>query len=68
MNDHIEKSCPNTKVDCTFAQIGCKVKVSNLKGLESQYKSITCGDFAQLFLLGTFVTHYTCTTLFSTSL
>lgn len=32
MNDHIKNSCPHTKVDCTFAHIGCKVKVSNLIG------------------------------------
>ena len=27
MNSHIEESCPHTKVECTFAHIGCKVKV-----------------------------------------
>ncbi|KAJ7353888.1 hypothetical protein OS493_031595 [Desmophyllum pertusum] len=27
MNDHIEQSCPHTKVECTFALIGCKEKV-----------------------------------------
>ena len=30
MNDHIEESCAVTKVDCTFAHIGCEVKVSYL--------------------------------------
>ena len=27
MNDHIEDNCPNTKVQCTFAYVGCQVKV-----------------------------------------
>ena len=27
MNDHIEESCPYTKVQCTFALVGCQVKV-----------------------------------------
>ena len=28
MSDHIELSCGVTAVDCTFAHIGCDVKVS----------------------------------------
>ncbi|XP_078352421.1 TNF receptor-associated factor 4-like [Oculina patagonica] len=27
MNEHIENSCPHTKVECTFVHIGCKAKV-----------------------------------------
>ncbi|XP_078352420.1 TNF receptor-associated factor 6-like [Oculina patagonica] len=27
MNDHIDKSCPHTKLECTYAHVGCKAKV-----------------------------------------
>jgi len=40
MNDHIEESCPHTKVHCTFAVVGCQVKVQR-KAIQEHLKRNT---------------------------
>ena len=41
MNDHIEESCPYTKVQCTFALVGCQVKVCCVISVTKKYKSFS---------------------------
>ncbi|XP_068751774.1 TNF receptor-associated factor 5-like [Montipora capricornis] len=59
MNDHIEKSCPNTKVDCTFAHIGCKVKVQrraiadHAKTSTESHLKLACEKLAEFQALST---------------
>ncbi|XP_068751773.1 TNF receptor-associated factor 5-like isoform X2 [Montipora capricornis] len=59
MNDHIEKSCPHTKVDCTFAHIGCKVKVQrraiadHAKTSTESHLQLACEKLAEFQALST---------------
>ncbi|XP_068688041.1 TNF receptor-associated factor 5-like [Montipora foliosa] len=59
MIDHIENSCPHTKVDCTFAHIGCKVKVQrraiadHVKTSKESHLKLACEKLEEFQALST---------------
>lgn len=50
MNDHIEENCPHTKVECTFAYVGCKVKVRQSIKTDCPFSLISYSTASHSFL------------------